>query len=274
MKTYQFYANEFTQLNDITFDPNEYSKFKHGSKSISRKYGKELGIKFCKHLVNDNEELLTVLEENDIVVCSAPYKYIPVASTALKDYFVSVFNPYFSNLLNPVIDLKVFRGHSYNDDYGSMTAEQRLNNITSDDFYIDSNLIKDKVLFFIDDIRITGSHEKRIESLLTNSGFDGIVVFLYYAKLNESSTVHPNIENDLNYSFVKNILDIDKIIKNDEFIFNTRVVKYILKQNVDTFNTFIDYQSEVFKETLLSYSIGNGYHKIEEFKTNISNLNK
>jgi len=272
MKTYKYSANTFNNLYDLQFCPDEYSKFKHGSKTISRKFGKELGEDFVNEVCDVNEDLYNELKGKDIVVCSAPYKYIPVASTGLKDYFVSVFNKYWAIDNNPVIDLKVFRGHSYNDDYGSMTQEQRNKSITSDDFYIDREIIKDKVLFFIDDIRITGSHERRIESLLESVGFDGTVVFLYYASLKESSDVHPNIENELNYHFVKNILDIDYIIKNEEFIFNTRATKYILKQEKSIFKTFVDYQSEVFRETLLSYTMGNGYHKLEDFRENIQYL--
>lgn len=275
MKILKYSANKFTNLRNINFFAEDYSKFKYGSKTISRKFGKDLGHSFVNALLfNYRRDIDDELLNKDIIICSAPYKFIPVASTALKDYFVSVFNSYRAIDNNPIIDLKVFRGHSYNDDYGAMTEEQRTHAITSDDFYIDGNIIKDKVLFFIDDIRITGSHERRIESLLKNVGFDGTVVFIYYAELMSSSIVHPNIENELNYAFVKNILDIDWIIKNEEFIFNTRVVKYILKQSSDIFETFIQYQSEIFRETLLTYLMGNAYHKLEDFKHNFQILNK
>lgn len=275
MKILKYSANKFTNFHTINFSQQDYSKFKHGSKTISRKFGKELGYSFVDSLqFNFRRDIEDEIKTKDIIVCSAPYKFIPVASTALKDYFVSVFNSYRAIDNNPIIDLKVFRGHSYNDDYGAMTESQRTHAITSDDFYIDKEIIKDKVLFFIDDIRITGSHEKRIESLLNNVGFDGTVVFIYYAELIVGSTVHPNIENELNYAFVKNILDIDWIIKNEEFIFNTRVVKYILKQSSDIFETFIQYQSETFRETLLTYLMGNDYHKLKDFKNNFQILNK
>ena len=65
----------------------------------------------------------------------------------------------------------------------------------------DKEFIKGKVLFFIDDIKITGSHERRIKALLESVGFDGTVVFLYYAMYEGEG--HPNIENQLNYGFVK-----------------------------------------------------------------------
>jgi hypothetical protein len=267
MKVYRHSCKKFNSLDDLNFCPKDYSKFKHGSKTIARKFGKEL----AKSFINWFDFSLI---DKDIVICSAPYKFIPVASNTLKDYFLSKFNPFIVKTFNSPIDLKVFRGHSYNDDYGNATLEERSILISSDDFYIDSEIIKDKCLIFIDDIRITGSHENRIHSLLKSINFDGTVIYLYYAELDNYSSIHPNIENELNYAFVKNILDINFIIHNEDFIFNTRVVKYILKQPKETFETFISYQSDVFKETLLSNACGNGYHSIDGFKENVSFLTK
>ncbi len=255
-------------MDDLPFSAVEYSKFKHGSKRVSRIFGTELGNKFYKDLhIRTN----VLPNTKDLIVCSAPYKFIPVASTILKDYFISSFNRYWTVNNKSVVDLKVSRAHSYNVDYGKMTSEERDKAITSDDFYIDPIIIKDKTLIFIDDIRITGAHERRMETLLTRANFDGTVIFVYFADLIGDS--NPNIENDLNYAFVKDLYDIDYIIKNDEFKFNTRVVKFILKSPQEKFVEFIKYQGEKFKHTLHTNAIGNDYHQQEEFKDNFNILN-
>lgn len=270
MKTFRFYHNSFNSIDDIQINPIEYSKFKHGSKSCARKFGKELAISFQDTMT---QEIKYILENSEIVVSSAPYKYIPVASTALKDYFLSEFMLWCATEYGKTpADLKIFRGHSYNEDYGAMTVEQRDKAISSDSFWIDSEFIKNKTLILIDDIRITGSHERRMENLLESVGFDGNVIYLYYSHLNVDSVVHPNIENVLNYAFVQNELDINHIIKNDEFIFNTRVVKFLLNLPEDKFSTFINYQSESFVETLAKNAIGNGYLKEQKFYNNLQNL--
>lgn len=269
MKIYKYSANSFESMKDLPFSSVEYSKFKHGSKRVSRLFGVELGKKFTNDL-NVKTSILPNL--NKIVVCSAPYKFIPVASTILTDYFISIFNKSWAIKNDSIINLKVFRGHSYNDDYGSMTIEEREKAISSDDFYIDTEIIKDKDIIFVDDIRITGAHEKRIESLLTKAGFTGNVVFLYYADY--AGDGNPNIENELNYGFVNDLLDIDYIIKNDEFVFNTRVTKYILKSNPGEFESFIRYQTKTFRNTLLTNLLGNDYHKQDAFKTNYEILTK
>jgi hypothetical protein len=251
-------------MEDLGFDKYDYSKFKYGSKRVSRLYGTELGDKFVKNLYIRDD--LAKIGDQDIVVCSAPYKFIPVASTILKDYFISSFNKEWCKEHSPVIDMKVSRGHSYYEDYGAMSEEERDKAINSDDFYIDAEIIKDKTLILIDDIRISGSHERRMVTLLEKANFTGNVFFVYYASL--IGKHDPTIENKLNYAFVKNVLSIDSIVKNDEFIFNTRVVKFLLSSPEEEFKPFIQYQSDVFRSTLTTYAQGNNYHNQEEFKDN------
>ena len=269
MKTSKYSLYKFTSLVNAGFNPEDYSKLKYGSKKVARIFGVDLGKSFLENLKYD-EELALKLEGKEIVIASAPYKFIPVASTILKDYFLSAFNTKWAENNPSVQDLKVFRGHSYNADYGSMTEEDRDKAINSDDFYIDSNFIKGKTLFFIDDVRITGAHERRIEKLLESVGFEGDVVFLYFAEF--TGKTHPNIENELNYAFVKDLRSINYIIQNDDFIFNTRVTKYILSATESEFSNFIDYQTKSFRNTLLTYTMGNEYHKLPEFKNNINYL--
>lgn len=273
MQTFNFSVKQFDSFDNLGFSAEEYSKLKYGSKRVARIFGTELGKDFLKFL-GFNTALKDSIKDKEIVVASAPYKFIPVASTILKDYFLSAFNRVWGEDFKSVQDLKVFRGHSYNADYGAMTEQQRDEAINSDSFYIDKEFIKGKVIFFIDDIKITGSHERRIKALLESVGFDGTVVFLYYAEYKGQG--HPNIENQLNFGFVKNskddLLKINYIIQNDEFIFNTRVTKYILSAKYNVFCNFIDYQSKTFRNTLLTYLYGNEYNKLEEFKENVKYL--
>jgi hypothetical protein len=142
--------------------------------------------------------------------------------------------------------------------------------ITSDDFSIDNAFIKGKVLFFIDDIIITGAHERRIHSLLETVGFEGWVLFLYYAEYRGEN--NPAIENELNYAFMKNLSDMDYIVKNEGVIFNTRLVKFMLNAPVDEFKQFISNQTSNFCSSLKTHIIGNEYHNIEQFKKNYEQL--
>jgi len=258
----------------LPFNDNEYSRFKYGSKSIARKFGKELADAFYKsELFLLNRHLFS--GDNYCVVVPSPYYFIPTATFAMKDYFIARMNHYLAQEgLNALQETKCFRKSTYNDDYGSMSAEQRVKAIGSESFHVDVEFVKNKAIIFMDDIRITGSHEQRVEEMIVRQSLDAKgckSMFLYYAQLVDKDT-HPDIENKLNHAFVKDLYSIDKIIKNEQFIFNTRSVKYILKAPETEFRTFIIYQSDSFCETLYSCAIGNEYHKVDQFKSNFEFL--
>ena len=151
-----------------------------------------------------------------------------------------------------------------------MSKEEREKAISSDLFHIDKDFIKERdVLVFIDDIKITGSHEKRICEMLLREGIKNETIFIYIA---EYLGNNPQIEHQLNHKKVNNLRDINDIIRNEEFIFNTRVVKFILKQDIENFVNFISYQSKTFQETLFSLSILNDYHRNEKYRINFEIL--
>jgi hypothetical protein len=271
MKIFTFSAQQFENRHNLGFSLDKYSSFKYGDKSVAREFGYELGRKFSQSAVYHTLQNELDLYETPIIVSSAPYKFIPTASFALKDYFVHEFNRSHTIKFGKSIeDIKIFRQHSYHDDYGAMTKEDRDKAITSEDFYIDEHFIRNKILFFIDDIKITGSHQSRIEKLLQSINFEGHIVFLFYAEL--IGTEPPHIENYLNLYAIHDLRDINKIIREGEFLFNTRVVKFILHANPIDFETFIGFQSMRFNETLLHYAIGNEYFKEPLYQTNLKTL--
>ncbi len=271
MIVHTFSAQPFNNRQELNFCPEKYSKFKYGSKNIAREFGRELGKKFIDSLVYDDLQRNFDLSQIPILVSSAPYKFTPTASSILKDYFIQTFNKTHTlKFSKSVEEMKIYRAHSYFTEYDSMSKEDRDNAINSDDFYIDKNLIKGKILFLIDDIKITGSHQLRIENLLRSVNFTGQVVFLFYAEL--IGDEDPRIEGFLNRKAISNLKDINEIIREDEFIFNTRVVKFILQNDSAEFTNFIQFQSKKFNETLLHFSLGNEYFKDPAFQKNLLTL--
>lgn len=274
MKTYSLI--EITDKNSI--HAKNYSKFKHGSKTQARRMGRDLATGFISVFGG-----YKVPKDTQIVICSSPYKNIPTATQAMMDYFIGEFNKYlvYKGYLS-LQTAKVYRELSYNEDYGLMTAEERLKLISNDQFYVDKEFLENKFVIFMDDVKITGGHQKMIEKLLDEplphhipdfslkDVVEGAVI-IYYAELTNPD-VHPNIEHYLNHAFVNNLVDINWIIRNEEFIFNTRVVKYILSKPEQEFQTFINYQSESFGETLLRLALLNSYHLVDEYKNNINYL--
>lgn len=270
MELQAFSAHSIFDERKLTFSRKEYSWFKYGSKTIARKFGRDLAQEFFKS--KQFIEIVTKSKDKQIVICSSPYQFIPTATFAMKDYFIGQLNEKLVEFgLNPVEECKIYRVCSYITDYGTMGAEERAKAITGDDFYIDKEFVKDKLVIFLDDIKITGAHENRVRKLINEYKLKCDYLFMYYAEL-KGNDITPMIEDELNLYSIKNLLDINDIIRNQEFIFNTRVTKFILKSPTDEFMNFINYQSHGFKENLYRNSIGNGYHKSEDFVKNINYL--
>lgn len=256
------------------FSPLEYSKFKYGDKTIARKFGFALAEGFINNVLNGG--MLSSFHKNtlkphnrQIVVVPSPYCFIPTATFAMKDYFIQKLNSRLIEIDLPVVqEAKITRTLSYNDDYGSMSKAEREKAISGDDFYMDANFVKGKSVIFMDDIKITGAHEERVKDMVAKLDLKSDNIFICFAELiNES--VNPNIENELNHFFVKNLRDLDKIIKNENFLPNTRAVKFILNAPFNEFENFIHYQSVRFINNIYHLAIGNSYHKIPAFKTNL-----
>lgn len=256
---------------EFPFSAVDYSKFKFGDKNVSRKFGFDLAKGFIK-------EFLSVHPiEDQIVVASSPYDFIPTATFAMKNYFIQRLNEYLVEKNLPVVqEVKIHRTVTYKEDYGNLSAEERLKLISNDHFHMDFEFIRNKTILYMDDIRITGSHERVIRKMINNHTVhnDYRKVFVYFAEL-ANPNIDPKVENTLNYYFVKDLYSLDKVLKNEDWIPNTRVVKYILrKENGEHFDIFLQFQPLKIVQTIYHLAIGNSYHQMDEYSDNIQKMKK
>lgn len=253
---------------EIPFSASEYSRFKFGSKSAARKFGTALANGFINKYLSQNP--IT----GQIVVISSPYDHIPTATFAMKDYFLQRLNEWLVENNMPVAQQsKIHRTRTYNEDYGNMSAAERLALISNDSFYVDAGFLKGKTIILLDDIRITGGHEIVVSKAMEQYDVKERCIYLYFAQL-DNPHVCPRIENKLNYYVVKQLNDLAQIILNENFIPNTRVVKFMLNRPLQEFQNFITYQSDKFRSTIYHLAIGNSYHLIPEYKNNLLYLKK
>ena len=180
------------------FSEEEYSKFKFGDGGVSAKFGEKLARGFIKDMLEKT------YDGTQLVVVSSPYAYIPTATHALKNYFVYELNKWLAQHDYRVVEqTKIHRCITYSQDYGELDAEERMNLISNDAFYMDKKYLKNKVVIFIDDIRITGSHERVIRNMIKKMKIKSDYYLLYFAQLVNDS-IHPNIENYLDYLHLHN----------------------------------------------------------------------
>jgi len=248
------------------FDPDDYSKFKYGASNIARKFGYELADRFIKECFSKT------YDGTPLVIVPSAYSHIPTASFCMKKFFVDKLNDYlFRNNFPITGETKIYRSVTYREDYGEMSADDRYKLISGDSFHMDKEYVRGKRLLFLDDIKITGTHERIILKMLDELEIYNDCYMLYFAEL-VNSGVSPTIENYLNNFYVKSLAEVDSIIRNEVFVFNTRVVKFILNSRPEEFDLFLEKQNIDFVRELYYNAIGNEYFKFSSYLRNLKVL--
>lgn len=255
--------HQISDTHSLGFSADDYSRFKFGDEAVAKTFGTDLANGFIEKLKVDPIH-------QQIVVISSPYSFIPTATFALKNHFVYQLNQWLADHDFPVVqEAKVHRTVTYKEDYGELNAEERINLISKDSFQIDKAFIKGKTLLFLDDVKITGSHERMILKMVHNYELQNKVWMLYFAEL-INKNIHPNFENYLNYHQVKSIFDLHEIVNSNHFCINTRLVKYLLNYEHRSFCIFLQNQTQAFITHLYNMALGNSYHLMESYHVNLN----
>lgn len=260
--------HKITDKNNCPFSETEYSRFKFGDSEMAEKFAGELFDGFIAQYKD------LILSHEDIVILPSPYYSIPTASNYLGFYFKTRMNAFlYQHNRKALAESKIYRNQTYTTDYGNLDYNERIKLIANDTYYIDRNYINGKLCLFLDDVKITGSHEHIVKKILEQYNVQGNFVFMYYAEL-INKDIHPNIENYYNYYFVKDIQSLSTIITAPSFVYNTRTVKYILKLTATELSTLLNSITPEKTEQLFHLAVSNNYHTIEEYRHNLAYINK
>lgn len=264
----KFSLHKITCTENFPFSPVEFSRFKFGDDDAAQRFGTAMAEAFIREYLCGSTPPISEL----VIACS--YQFIPTAACALRRHFLRHINRWMAaNNLDPVQKVKIYRATTYQLDYGTLSAESRAQHIARDHFHIDREMVANKTILVLDDIRITGGHETRLLRMFQELGIQEPLLFLYFAELT-SRKIEPGIENHLNFYDVHSIFDLEELLQRGRFAINARFVKYVLAYEHEAFCSFLEGQDERFAGLLLHMAIGNGYHKKQEYAANIARLNK
>jgi hypothetical protein len=245
------------------FDPSDYSLFKFGDGSRAIRFGREL----AKGFISRHSKL--VLQPAPPVVCPSPYHCLPTASTHLANAFITAVNDHRADAgLSAVIQSRIHRNQTYVEDYGAMSAAERMALITQDTYVINQNLLAGQSVFFVDDIRVTGGHEKTIRRILSSADVECDATYVYYASVT-ASDIQPQYENELNYASVNSLADMAALAARPDFGITTRFVKRALSAPQDAFQRFWPALPHRVRDAFIRGAVGNNYHLIEQYVANV-----
>lgn len=269
-------AHKITSTNEFTFDPSLYSKFKYGCASSAIAMAEEMVVSLLEY----DKKYNLIDEDTEIVIVPSAYRTVPSAATFLADNMRLMLNWHFHNKgLNPVSTAKMNRETVYEGDYGKLTASDRQEVLSKETLTLNGSAVKGKLVLFVDDIRITGTHEALIEKMMydNNCYTSNNYMYIYYAATVPS--IPANIEDMLNKFGVRTPVDMAEIFGNRHHL-SARMIKDILRLSEPDLAQFLiatapENEHDINVDlviNLINNSIAEGFDKLPSFKHNFNYL--
>lgn len=263
-------THEFCSKEDIAFSVEMYSRMKYGCIASTKLMAKELAATIITHLKAN------VAPGKTIFLVGAPYKEIPVASTLLAQFTLMRLKDLPQAHDWTFKNFRIFREQSYDVDYGKLSQEERDKLISGDKFQCDFTRLENGHVYFIDDILITGSHERNMERMLACKQVEFDHTYTYYAQLVDPEC-DPGIEAYLNYAFVKedgsNISTfLATVMQGKGLELNTRLCKFLLRLPVKDFRQALTHLDRATISRLELYTYLNDYNENPNYDGNFGRL--
>lgn len=204
-----------------------YSKFKYGDGSFSDSYGRALA-----HVA------VTAIPKNceKVFVTSSGFSFVPPAAHSLIFPFVDELNKLYEGEIYP---FKIERTSISNGDYAKMTKEQRKNELSSKSLFVDPSIdLQEGFVLAIDDVRITGTHEKALEATLKEAGARRVKHLYVIDAWDERK--NPHTEAQLNLFSIKELDAFIATVTVEDFIPNARFCKHVINLPEDELAIFMD----------------------------------
>jgi hypothetical protein len=222
----QFVVHEFTCLDTATFDPMAYSRLKFGSDLVAREFGAAMADRFYR------KHKRMLIADRCVVIPSA-YNVVPIAASILAHHFANRLNDLLTRDGHRLVEMSMMhRTMSYIADYSFLPKEQREKLLGADHLYINEAFVKDKVILFVDDVTITGTHERKIDAFLKSRGLINPHIYCYHAKYNGERA---DIEAALNLSGINSPEAYLDLIQEPNHHLVVRALRFLLDIPLEQF---------------------------------------
>lgn len=258
-----FAAHAFADLESAPFDTAAYSRMKFGDDAVARRFGFEMAECFF-------EAHRDILAANRCVIIPAPSTTVPVAATLLSRHFMLRLNDLCSRAgLEAVEWTMVHRNMTYNNNYAHLPKEERKKLLAADSLYFNREFVRGKFLIFIDDVRITGTHEEKLHDFMRSEGMLNSYAFVCFASYTGEDA---SIEGRLNHVAIKDANDLVALGFARDHQMTTRAIRLFLEADAETFARLLTIATPSFLEATYHAAIVKGYSVYPAYVPNFAAL--
>jgi hypothetical protein len=227
----RFSVYEIDDLDDLDSGlPELYSRMKYGDPLAVREVAERMAAGF---LLNINFDEVLRSTRKPVIITSSAYGEVPTAAHAVSIQLVRILR---ENGV-PVDTVKIDRNGDFGtSDYGTMSLEERKRRMGQRKIVLSKEArekLKDAFAIVVDDVHVTGSHEKTLKELLETCEAKECV-FSYLVEFSPNlAQREPQTEEKLNRAIVKTVTDlapffVEPIDPNLELRINARTIKFIM----------------------------------------------
>lgn len=259
-----FPAFKFDSIENAGFNVRGYSLLKFGSVGYADAMGQELAFRFFA-------EHKTLILSEKLIVIPSPYNYVENAATLMTGFFFKYLNRLIYEVNGkPAEYTTIQRKVSYTADYGFLSKEDRKGLLNNDEFYMNREYMLGKTIVFVDDVKITGTHEDKLKELIQQVGLaDRGHFFLYYAQY---LGTRAEIESELNFSSEINAERLAYLLNAGSKLL-IRPIKFIMSLDAQKFDDMINVHLEPqVVINLYDSCLAEGYQYIPKYVDNFQTL--
>jgi hypothetical protein len=202
------------------FRPLRYSRFKYGDADSAEHYAGGLSQRLWE------SGLLSWPDRP--VITTAPYKFLPTASYELARHVREHLNQRRPAGAEPVEIVPLQMHHVDAGNYSAQGYDERQQIMDEAGLHLGAGDVAGRQVVLIDDAVVSGTAESRAVAVLSAAGAKSVVGAYALEVDRASALAAPEVEDQLNHAFVRDLDTLMEIYTAPSAVLNIRTVKYVL----------------------------------------------
>lgn len=256
---YDAEQNIVDERTNTVFDRETYSRMKYGDTAATKAFATDV----ANVLIDGMPGLV---EDPAVPEFLVAYKAVPPACFYLSRFCLDMVNEARAEHDNePGRLIHVYKSRVAATDYAAASHEARQKELDGIGFSLEGRRLRDKPVVILDDIKITGSAERKMLEVVAPED-PAVIALGYIATFNEAqAATSPSVERDLNLSVINGINDLLPSIETSNFDLNIRTLKMILSSCPSVLMPFLEKIPEHLLEDIVRGTVDTGVDFVNQY---------